>query len=437
MARFEKRIPAGPLALGNPLCGLVPYAAPTPGRFPHAMEFSYFPLSDLMTGPDTFRWDPLERFLEEVRGRGNQGVFRVWMQYPGRPGGIPEFLIRDGLKVHRWLNTNTAPFPPAEVATPDYSDNRLRTALVRFIEALGKRFDGDPRVAYVTAGLLGTWGEWHDYPRTDLWASKLVQEEVMDAYRAALRKTPVLLRTPAGAGDPHYAPTAGRGFGYHDDSFCWATLDTGNPADSWFFETRLKAAGEHTIWRQHPIGGEIRPEAWGIVFDDIPGPKQMQPFDRCVALTHASWLMDTGLFREKASPVRLSRATESVRRMGFAPRIERVVVQTSDRAAGRMDLRVVVRWSNVGNAPHYHGWQLAARVVGNDGTNRAVVAERAGLSGVLPGGTKEPVFSTVLPRSSAPFAVELQIPNPVRGGKSIAFANTAPMAADGTMRIGF
>ncbi|MCU0711872.1 MAG: hypothetical protein MUC43_07410, partial [Pirellula sp.] len=31
----------GPSHADNPLKGLVPYAKPTPGRFPHSMEFNY------------------------------------------------------------------------------------------------------------------------------------------------------------------------------------------------------------------------------------------------------------------------------------------------------------------------------------------------------------------------------------------------------------
>ena len=82
--------------------------------------------------------------------------------------------------------------------TPDYEDQKLRTALSNFIAAFGKKYDGDPRIGFITAGLLGTWGEWHTYPRGELFASKLVQSEVMDAYAAAFRVTPVLLRYPAG-----------------------------------------------------------------------------------------------------------------------------------------------------------------------------------------------------------------------------------------------
>ena len=119
--------------------------------------------------------------------------------------------------------------------------------LKEFIAAFGKKYDGDPRIGYITAGLLGHWGEWHTYPREELFASKEVQTEVLDAYETAFRVTPVLLRYPSGPHDGSRAPNASRPFGYHDDSFAWATLDTGRKGDEWFYMTALKAAGPEAL----------------------------------------------------------------------------------------------------------------------------------------------------------------------------------------------
>ncbi len=64
-------------------------------------------------------------------------------------------------------------------------------------------------------------------PQSELFAKKDVQNEVLDAYESAFKVTPILLRYPAGNDDDEYASTTQRKMGYHDDSFCWATLDTG------------------------------------------------------------------------------------------------------------------------------------------------------------------------------------------------------------------
>ena len=319
IAQDRKELAYRPGPVLNPLKGLVPYASKTNVHFPHSMEFNYLGFGELVHGYDQFDWKPLEKLLDEISGRGHQAVLRIYLEYPAKTDIIPKFLIDDGLKVHKYLNTNTQPLPPAKVETPDYEDKNLRRSLRNFIFAFGKKYDGDPRLGFVTAGLLGTWGEWHTYPKGELFASKEVQAEVMDAYSEAFKTTPILLRYPAGEKTWGKAPNAQRPFGYHDDSFAWATLDTGKKADNWFFVPALKDAGTKAVtkWKTHPIGGEIRPEAWGKVFDAEPGDDQIQDFRKCVDETHASWLMDTGMFQAKANAQRLKRAETEVRRMGY------------------------------------------------------------------------------------------------------------------------
>ena len=317
-AEARRALEYAPAPVDNPLKGLVPYAGDVRDRFPHSMEFNYLPLAALVTGPGQYDWQPLEHLLNSVAGRGHQTIFRVFLEYPGKPNVIPDFLLKGGLKVHRYVNTNTQPFPPKSVETPDYEDARLRQVLQQFIAALGKKYDGDPRIGCITAGLLGTWGEWHDYPHDELFASKQVQAEVLDAYEAAFKKTPILVRYPAGARHARWADNAQRRLGYHDDSFAWSTIVTGNTGAKWHFMALMQAAGPAALerWKTQPIGGEIRPEAWGKVFDPEPGIKQIQNFRQCVEATHVSWLMDSGMFNKQQAPDvgRIQRAQAEVPR---------------------------------------------------------------------------------------------------------------------------
>ena len=86
------KLAPGPSPADNPLKGLVPYAEPKAGCFPHSLEFNYLRFSDLMTGPERFDWQPLEKLLDDIASRGNQTVFRVWIEYPGQKSGLPKFL---------------------------------------------------------------------------------------------------------------------------------------------------------------------------------------------------------------------------------------------------------------------------------------------------------------------------------------------------------
>ncbi|WP_152053506.1 DUF4832 domain-containing protein [Tautonia marina] len=407
-----------PAAVDNPMKGLVPYAGQ--GReFPHSLEFDYVSLSEVMTGYESFDWEPLERRLDAIASRGNQAVFRVFLEYPGRLGVIPEFLIRDGLTVHRYVVADT---DGKEVETPDYEDERLRRALRSFISALGERYDGDPRLGFLTAGLLGHWGEWHTYPRSELFASKAVQEEVLDAFEGAFSTTPVLLRYPAGDDHDRMASNAARGFGYHDDSFAWATLDTGRREDFWFFVPLLKAAGPKALekWKTHPIGGEIRPEAWGKVFDEDPGDDRIQNFRTCVEVTHASWLLDSGMSRRNVPESRRRRADDAVRGMGYEFHVPTVEIGP-DREGSRT---VTVEIDNRGVAPFYVDWTPEFGLLGEDGAVITFPCDGS-LIGLLPGDPPRQWTGTIATGSDEPsqWTLMLRIPNPLPNGNPIRFAN--------------
>ena len=395
----------------NPLKGLVPYQSPFPGRFPHSLEFNYIKYSDLVKGINDFDWTVLESLLEDVRSRGNQTIFRVFLEYPGREGAIPQFLLDQGLDTVRWLDEDSD--PPLWVITPDYANAQLRHSLKNFIVALGARYDGDPRIGYITAGLLGKWGEWHDYPRNDLWASKTVQTEVLTAYEEAFDKTPILLRYPAGEDHWNQASNTEYDFGYHDDSFAFATMHTGIAGDEWFFQTLLQNANAQTTWKTNPIGGEVRPEVWGCCHDPNPCTNPGQEFTTCRDGIHATWLMESGLFEEEPSPARKKQAILDAQKMGYEFFIESI--ELVEVSSGNKVLKVTIK--NTGIAPFYHrGWNIH---IGDTQTS-ATKKLNWELVNLLPGQSK--TFATPI-RFDLSDGFRLGIPNPMAGGKPLQFAN--------------
>ncbi|MGJ8697502.1 MAG: hypothetical protein ACSHYF_14390 [Verrucomicrobiaceae bacterium] len=390
---------------GNPLKGLVPYTNEwKKERFPHTMEFSYVPMGKLMKGWGRYDWSALEEILEGVKLRGKQTVFRVYLEYPGIEGAVPEFLVKEGVKVTEWEVDGKVEL------TPDYGDERLRKAMREFIAALGKRYDGDVRVGFVTMGMLGVWGEWHTFPREDLWASKEVQVEVMEAFDRAFNETHVLMRYPAGEGNYHYADNRKTGVGYHDDSFAWATRDTGKEEDGWFFVPAMKAAGLEGKWKEFPIGGEIRPEIWRTTFTDKKFGQE-QDFMECVRETHVSWLMDSGVYQDgiPLPEERKVRAIKAVQGMGYELFVREV----------RMDGgELVVRVENRGVAPFYYDWSVEVRWSA-PGVRTKPVFPGWRLSKVLPG---EPV-EWRLELGGEPTEVRIGVSNPMAGGPALRFAN--------------
>ena len=432
----EIKLDYAPAPIDNPLKGLVPYKGQG-DRFLHSMEFNYIPLSALMKGYGQYDWASLESLLNEVSTRRCQTVFRVFIEYPGVSNAIPEFLVTGGLKVRKHMYANSEPLSPKELVTPDYSDVNLRKAMHEFISALGEKYDGDPRIGFITAGMLGLWGEWHDHPEP--FASKEVQGEVLDAYEKAFSKTRILLRYPAGENDNSYAPNAKRDFGYHDDSFAWATLPTGEKTDGWFFMTLMEKAGPDAVekWKFHPIGGEIRPEAWGKVFDPEPGLAQIQNFHDCVEATHASWLMDSGIFKSTENiEERRKRAEAEVRRMGYEFHIPKATLDESE--VGRLSVEIEVE--NRGVAPFYYDWPVEFGIMNGDRRIVKTVSLKQSLPSVLPNEAARhwKVGMDVGALSpSGRYILLLRIPNPMPTGRQLRFANkTQDMDIEGWLTIG-
>lgn len=398
----------------NPLKGLVPYWGQA-ANFPCSMEFWYFSIRDLMIGPNEFDWSPIEEKLEQVRRRGNQMVIRTYLEYPGRPSAMPKFLSDQGVKLIEYQHEGKRNL------TPDYHDPKLIEAMERFVAAFGKKYDGDPRVGFITMGVLGHWGEWHTYPREKLFASKANQTRVQDAFAMAFQTTKVLMRYPAGSDDWAHAPNHTHPFGYHDDSFAWATLDTGKPDDAWFFETAMKQAGKRAIekWKTQPVGGEIRPEIWGCVFDSPSCAPKGQEFETAVKRLHVSWLMDSGMFALADPPPggeRIAEAKKQVRQMGYELFIASVKKQKN---AGQTQIELKVE--NKGVAPFYYRWPVEVVQLDASQTELAATQTDWDLTRVLPGQVIQWRATIATVDSASQLAI--RIPNPMSGGKPLRFAN--------------
>jgi hypothetical protein len=194
-AKFYHVVPSSTLgrpnpqaAIGNPLKGLVespiytnpPYTA----DIPIAVEFYYvgeygfhyflvhngnttypcsqYPnfsgLNEIMKGNPArvgeaaaFDWSVLDNYLSGSASRNMHAVWRVILDFPGQPLKVPQYLLDAGVEI-RWYSGGSSPY---------YGDPKLVEALQQFITYCGKRYDGDKRLGFIQAGLLGFWGEWH------------------------------------------------------------------------------------------------------------------------------------------------------------------------------------------------------------------------------------------------------------------------------------
>ena len=407
----------------NPGIGLVRWAGPADALgtdpFPHTLEYASLGLDSFFSADGTPRWDEFETLLDDVAARGNQLIFRVVIDTPGRPTALPQHLLAAG------VTTTSYETGGVSAVSPDYEHPAVRNALVEFVTTMGARYDGDPRIAGITAGLLGAWGEWHTWPEPRLFASPAVQAEVLDAYAQAFERTPILLRRPVGPDDPAYTPTTGRGFGYHDDSFAFHTLPTGRPEDAWRFVPMLELAGESDAWRRAPIGGEIRPEIQGEVFDTGPTDGRVESFAKCVAATHASWLLDAAMFRPGVPEERRARAIDAVRLLGYALRVDEIGWRIAGDAL-HLDATV----TNRGIAPCFVDGPFEFGLLGSDGSLQTIPTTTTPYR-LQPDDPPRPLTASVplerLPSGTA--TLLLRVRTPLASGHPLRFANADQDAA--------
>lgn len=424
-----EEVPRAAAPVANPLKGMLPYAPEDPqadpdlsgSALPHTMEWLYLPLSDVVTGPDTYDWTALESHLEAIAARGHHTVLRFYMDFPGRPSGVPRYLVEDSLVTTRSYSFyhNGAQDSAASVS-PDYNDPDTMEMLTGFVSAFGERYDGDPRLGFVTQGLVGFWGEGHtwpmdgtvssDNPRGEDWmASETNQKALVEAWDEAFDTTPTQARYPM-------SWSASHDVGYHDDSFGYATLDTAD----WHFMALMREAGATQAWQAQPIGGEVYPGIQKCVLTDPDDCGSAQDaaagrdidLDASVQATHVTWLLDDWVFTGDMGERERRLATESSASTGYE------LAATRWRARGS---EVEVELVNDGVAPFYYDWQVEAVVLDPDGT----VVDRAPLDGdlreVLPGTAVTFSGELAVPQEQA--TVLLRVVNPLEGGAPLRLAN--------------
>ena len=390
---------------GNPLRGfMTSYNWGTPiTDQPASLEFAYVPLSALVDGPDSQTFETgLEPLLVAAEARGHQLVFRPYIDYPGLPSGLPSYL--DGQVELRPYTDHGGG------ASPDYSEPALQDAILTFIDALGTRYDGDPRLAVVQLGLLGFWGEWHTWPHSDWFADALFQEEVQEAYDNAFSTTLLQTRYPS-------TTAAARRIGFHDDSFAYSTVGE----TSWFFVPQMETAGAESRWQQVIVGGELRPELQTIIFEpDYTTGTYQQDFATCVEATHASYLLNyTAFGRLPGSTAEEDNTRAAARMLGYA-----LHLLEADLGPDTLTLTV----ENQGVAPFY--LPLEVRVTDAVGTEVAVDPGR-----ILPDAQASEialdVTALVSPSEESPWTIHLESDH-VLPSQRIRFA-TAP--GSGAIRV--
>ena len=406
--------------VSNPLKGWAPWCGNETEDFPSTL--AYVPLSwrELEPEEGEYAFDQAEQDhqMDRLRSQGVRFVLRVTCDVPGEEEhlDIPDWLYEAA--GGSWYDGDYG-----KGFSPNYQSPAFLEAHGRLMEALGRRYDGDPAIAYIELGSLGHWGEWHVDTSAGIrpFPKQAVTDRYVEQYLAAFPHKKLLLRRP-------YAIGGAAGLGLYNDSF--GQSGSHDQWLDWIDDGYLSSQngealdGMPDFWQQGPSGGEFATDRdlWDYVLEDYDAVLDY------IRSSHTSWIGPRGFGSarlEDLDPDQRALAAGRVnalsQEMGYTFAVTRVEV--SQRKADP-DLQVTLRVENLGVAPIYENWPLCLELVDGAGQAAGRYVADGQITGWLPGAS---TFRCTLAGSGqlppGTYELRLGILDPLTGAPGIRLAN--------------
>ena len=114
-----------------------------------------------------FNWNlpNIVNVIEAARSTGRQAALRILPCFNEKSSPLPPWLKNSGVRLFQRDDGSNY--------EPEYWHPAYIEAYAKFVEACGKRFDGEPWLAWVDMRFYGFWGEGHRYGATVPWPEKV------------------------------------------------------------------------------------------------------------------------------------------------------------------------------------------------------------------------------------------------------------------------
>ena len=287
----------------------------------------------------------------------NVGLRFMVLDEPQTGSKIPAWLIAKGIK-GQWVENG-------KTFVPDLTDPTFQQYARKLLAAFGKRYDGNPELAYVDIGMVGSWGEWHNsnFAAVPPLASKYSTEQLnryVDMHFDAFPNTPKIMLI---SGGDTLAYAAKRGAGWRAD--CWGDWHNFTPEWSHMrddYPQRLAAAqstysGFNSSWQHAPVSLEIcgYMDEWQSV-QHYTREQVQATFDWAIQ-QHASTLN----LKSRRVPAEYRDIVDNaLLHIGYRYRVSRLTLPAA--LSADQTLTVQSTWRNDGVAPLYLPYQLAWRI---------------------------------------------------------------------------
>jgi hypothetical protein len=381
-------------------------------RFPCSVAYIRFNWVDVEPVEGQYNWKLIDDVIAAWKPRGAAVSMRVMTCNAHSAGyySSPKWLFDAGAKGFEYLAGGDDPtsggkrIPRIE---PDYADPVYLARHGAFLEALGRRYDGSPDVAFLDIGSYGVWGEWH----TQHPAAIEIRRRIVDLYCRAFRKTPLVFMSDDAEALP-YALAQGTGFRRDGVGSPWHE-------QNWIGSKKYaKVEGMADVWKKAPVVFE-----WFGDYDYLKS--RGWSFDNAVNFmlqNHVTLINDNfGKFPLEALPqlhklARLSGYRFVLRELSHEP--------TAKRGA---DVAMTMKWANVGVGKLYS--PFVPRLALLDAAGKPVLTAdlKADPRDWLPG-EREIVERISIPATLQPgeYALAVTLVDPSQPGRWLRLAMDAP-----------
>jgi hypothetical protein len=351
---------------------------------PSASAYFRFYWRDLETREGRPNYALFDSLLTRARKANQKLAFRVmclgsnnqsihvpqWLKDKGCPGY--EFQL-DGKGITRWV--------------PDMDSPLFQEAHFRFLEALGKRYDGHPDLDLVDIGTVGMWGEWHMSSSGVKMPSEETRKKVIDTYLRAFSKTPKVMLIGDEGGMKLAVSTHS---GWRAD--CLG--DYGGFSKTWnhmenMYPVQIAKTGTAEAWKTGPVAFE---SCWTM--------QKWKDENWCISCIfdygleyHASYLNNKSAKIPEGSRPDIEKF---LKRLGYRLVLQKLEHDRTVKAGAPLELTMV--WENAGVAPPYRDYMPAIRLTGEKDGESTVIPTDISVRGWLPG-SRELSASPRLPRN--------------------------------------
>lgn len=319
-----------------------------PDDIPSTLYYVRINWEQVHTGPDQYNWGPLDSAIENAMRGGQQVMIRLMPIWSG--GSSPDWMRQQGFNGYSCEGGWSA----------DLDDPNVQRHISKLLFEMGKRYDKDPGVHSIEINFFGVYGEGHYYecPNHPM-PSRDTQAWLVDEHYTNFPTPPIIGPIHAQEEEQYatiymyqqYGNTRGAGVFFD----CWGdNSHTNSKYGAWL--ERITGSFNPDIWEK----GIMKLEPCGVMNDW--GSNNVRKALQWALDNHASFIgnKDSQIPSDVKQDVK-----ETLKRLGYRLVLRKAEHPERIKAGNTLD--ATLTFENIGVAPPYNDYYLAAQIRNSSG----------------------------------------------------------------------